>query len=322
MEYRTVAGNLRVSRVVLGTMTFGAQTDEGAARRMADLSIDSGVNFFDTANSYNKGVSEEILGRVLGARRSGVVVASKVFNKMGEGPDERGLTPAAIFQAVDATLRRLATDYLDIYYLHQPDYAAPLDETLDAIHRLVEQGKVRYPATSNYAAWQLCRILWLSERHGWKPPLIAQPMYNLLARGIEQEYLPFTRDFGVANFIYNPLAGGLLTGKQRREAGPISGTRFDGNDMYLKRYWHDALFDAVDELSRLAAVCGRTLVQLALGWVLQQPGIDGVILGASRPEQLEENLRAVESAPLAPEVVEGCDAVWARLRGTVPRYNR
>ncbi len=323
MEYHTPIGtDLKLSRVSMGTMTFGAQADEATARSMVDRCLATGVNFFDTANAYNKGASEEILGRALAGRRQQVVVASKVFNRMGEGPEDQGLSRAAISKAVEASLRRLRTDYLDIYYLHQPDYKAPLEETLEAIDQLVRQGKVRYPATSNYSAWQMCNIWWLCEKGGWRPPRIAQPMYNLLARGIEQEYLVFTRQFGISNYVYNPLAGGLLTGKQRREAGPAAGTRFDGNQMYLNRYWHQQMFGAVEELENLTARCGRTLVELALVWALQQPGIDGVILGASRMEQLEENLRAVEGKPLQGEVLEACDVVWGRLRGAAPKYNR
>ena len=323
MEYRLLAGtDLRVSRICFGTMTFGSQVDGDSACKMVDRCLDEGVSFFDTANSYNKGRSEEILGRILKGRRHQVIVASKVFNKMGDGPDESGLSRAAINKAIDASLSRLNTDYLDIYYLHQPDSNAPIEETLETMHRLVQQGKVRYPATSNYSAWQMCRIFWLCYKNGWRPPWIAQPMYNLLARGIEQEYLPFTRGFGISSFVYNPLAGGLLTGKHRPQAGPAAGTRFDGNQMYLNRYWHEEAFQAVEELAKIAAGCGRTLVELALVWVQQQPGVDGVILGASRMEQLEENLRAVQGRPLEQPVLEACDAVWARLRGVTPSYNR
>ena len=187
---------------------------------------------------------------------------------------------------------------------------------------LVKQGKVRYPATSNYSAWQLSRMLWICEKQGWRPPLISQPMYNLLARGIEQEYLPFTQEFGISSIVYNPLAGGLLTGKQRRASGPMPGTRFDGNQMYLDRYWHDVNFEAVEELAKIAAGCGRTMVELSLTWVLQRPGVDGVILGASRMEQLEDNLRALDGQPLEPPVLEACDRVWVKLRGPTPKYNR
>jgi aryl-alcohol dehydrogenase-like predicted oxidoreductase len=313
--------DLTVSRVCFGTMTFGGQTDEAAARRMVDRCLEAGVNFFDTANVYGQGASETILGRLLAGRRQRVVVASKVCGRMNAAPEETGLSSAAIRRAIDSTLRRLGTDYVDLYYLHQPDYGTPLEETLAAMDELVRAGKVRYPACSNYAAWQVVRMLWLAEPHHYQPACLTQPMYNLLARGIEQEYLPMCREFGVSTVVYNPLAGGLLTGKQRREA-PIEGSRFDNNRLYLDRYWHAAGFDAVEELRGLAERAGRSLVSLALNWPLHHGGADCIILGASRIEQLEENLRAVEDGPLSEDTVAGCDAVWNKLRGVTPRYNR
>jgi aryl-alcohol dehydrogenase-like predicted oxidoreductase len=313
--------DLTVSRICLGTMTFGGQTDVDEAARTVDYCLDFGVNFFDTANIYNKGASETILGRVLRNRRSSVILASKVRGKMGDGPNESGLSRSAILRAVDDTLRRLGTDYLDLYYLHQPDYDAPLEESLDAIDRLVRLGKVRWPASSNYASWQVCRMLWLAETHSYKPARVTQPMYNLIARGIEHEYLPMAKEFGVSTVVYNPLAGGLLTGKQRREA-PIPGTRFDNNQLYLDRYWHPAYFDAVDRLGAIAASVGRSLVSLALNWLLHHSPADCLILGASRLNQISENLRAAEEGPLPEDIVAACDKVWADLRGITPKYNR
>jgi 1-deoxyxylulose-5-phosphate synthase len=313
--------DLTVSRICLGTMTFGGQTDEAEAARIVDHCLDAGVNFFDTANVYNKGASENMLGRILRGRRSGVVLASKVRGKMGDGPNENGLSRAAIVRALDDTLRRLGTDYLDLYYLHQPDYDVSLDESLEAMDQLVRIGKVRWPASSNYASWQVCRMLWLAETHSYKPARITQPMYNLLARGIEQEYLPMAKEFGVSTVVYNPLAGGLLTGKQRREA-PIPGTRFDDNQLYLDRYWHPAYFDAVDRLGAVAASAGRSLVSLALNWLLHHSPADCLILGASRLDQMAENLRAAGEGPLPEDVGAACDKVWADLRGITPKYNR
>jgi aryl-alcohol dehydrogenase-like predicted oxidoreductase len=313
--------DLVVSRVCLGTMTFGGQTGEAAAGRMIDRCLEAGVNFIDTANVYNKGASESILGRVLKGRRGSVVLASKVRGKMGEGPDESGLSRAAILRAIDESLRRLQTDYLDLYYLHLPDYAAPLEESLAAMDELVRAGKVRYPASSNYAAWQVVRMLWLAEDSGYRPAAVTQPMYNLLARGIEQEYMPMCREMGISTVVYNPLAGGLLTGKQGRDA-PLPGTRFENNQLYLDRYWHPAQFDAVDELRRIAERAGRSLVSLSLNWLYHHTQADCVILGASRVQQLEQNLNALEEGPLAPETVAACDAVWAKLRGVTPNYNR
>ncbi|HEY1203730.1 MAG: aldo/keto reductase [Bryobacteraceae bacterium] len=312
---------LAVSRVCLGTMTFGGQTDEGAARRMVDRCLEAGVDFFDTANVYGQGRAETILGRALAGRRQQVVVASKVRGAMTSAPEESGLSKSQILRAIDSTLRRLGTDYLDIYYMHLPDYGVPLEETLEAIDELVRAGKVRYPASSNYAAWQVTRMLWLAAEHDYRPAYVTQPMYNLLARGIEQEYLPMCREFGVATVVYNPLAGGLLTGKQNGEA-PLAGSRFDKNQMYLDRYWPPAYFGAVEELRGLALREGRSLASLALNWLLHHTAADCVILGASRIEQLDENLKALDDGPLSEETRAGCDAVWDKLRGITPRYNR
>jgi aryl-alcohol dehydrogenase-like predicted oxidoreductase len=323
MEYRTMSKTgLKVSRLSFGTMTFGSQTDEAAARRMIDRCLDAGINFFDTANIYNLGAAETILGKALAGRRGGVILATKVRGKMGDGPDESGLSRAAIHKALDASLQRLQTDYVDVYYLHQPDHDVPIEETLTALDEVVRAGKVRYPAVSNYAAWQVAEIHWISQRNGFKPPYVSQPMYNLLTRGIEEEYLPFCKRFGVAVVPYNPLAGGLLTGKHSRERGPIAGTRFDGNKLYLDRYWHADDFAAVEELATIARGAGKTLVELSFQWLLSQPQVDSIILGASRLDQLEENLKACECTPLNENVLARCDAVWRRLRGVTPKYNR
>ena len=322
METRRLAGtNLAVSRVCFGTMTFGSQADEAAARRMIDRCLECGVNFFDTANIYNDGAAEELTGRALKGRRTQVVLASKVRHKTGEAAEDSGLSRAAIMKAVEASLRRLGTDYLDLYYLHQPDYSVPLEETLAAMDELVRAGKVRYPATSNYAAWQVCRMLWIAEKNGYTPARVTQPMYNLLARGIEQEFVPMCRELDASTVVYNPLAGGLLTGKQRREA-PIAGSRFDANELYLGRYWHPAYFDAVDQVRSIAERAGRSMVSLALNWLLCHSAADCVILGASRIEQLDENLAAVAEGALPEDAVAACDAVWAKLRGVTPKYNR
>ena len=323
MEYRRLGHtDLTVSRACLGAMTFGSQTGEADAARMVDLAVERGVNFFDTANVYNCGRSEEMLGAILKGRRDRVILASKVRNKTGDGRDDAGLSCAAIRKAIEQSLRRLQTDYLDIYYLHAPDWSVPIEETLEAMDEVVRAGKVRYPATSNYAGWQVAQMFAIAERGGARPPYISQPMYNLLARGIEQEYLAMCRAFGVSTVVYNPLAGGLLTGKQRRER-PLPGTRFDENKLYLDRYWHPAYFDAVDRLGAIARASGRSLVEFALSWLLRHTPIDCVLLGASKVEQLAQNLDAVESSqPLSPEALTAIEGVWADLRGVTPKYNR
>ena len=322
METRTLQRtDLTVSRICFGTMTFGSQVDQAEAARIAACCLDAGVNFFDTANIYNRGAAEEIAGRILREHRQEIVLASKVRGKMGDGPDEAGLSRRAIVKAVEASLRRLGTDYLDLYYLHQPDYEVPLEESLAALDDLVRAGKVLYPASSNYAGWQVCQMLWIADQNGYTPATVTQPMYNLLARGIEQEYLPMCRELGVSTVVYNPVAGGMLTGKQPA-AAPLPGSRFDHNDLYLGRYWHPGYFEAVEQLRGIAREAGRSLVSLALNWLLHHTAADCIILGASRLAQLEENLQAAGEGPLPPETVAACDRVWAGLRGITPKYNR
>lgn len=324
MRTTVLAGTgVEVSTVCLGTMTFGSQVTEPEAARMVDYSLDQGVNFLDTANVYNNGVSEEIVGRVLGRRRSRVVVATKVRGKMSVGDESYvGLSAQCIRRAAEDSLRRLGTDYIDIYYLHMPDRDVEILETLGEMDRLRQEGKVRWIGTSNYAAWQMAEIAVLSRDHGFQEPSVAQPMYNVLARGIEQEYVEFTGRYRVANVCYNPLAGGLLSGKQSLADGPIPGTRFDGNKMYLDRYWHGEYFRAVESLKRVGTGLGISLAELALRWVFHRPGADCVILGASRFAHVEANIEASQGDALPKEALAACDAAWQRLRGPTPQYNR
>jgi aryl-alcohol dehydrogenase-like predicted oxidoreductase len=313
--------DLNVSRICFGTMTFGGQTDEPEAARIVDTCLDRGINFFDTANAYTGGNSEIILGKVLGPRRKDIVLASKVSNKVGDGPDLQGLSKAAMLRCVDDTLRRLGTDYLDIYYLHLPDRQTPIEETLETMQLLVTQGKVRYPATSNYAAWKVAEMFGICAKNNWAPPFISQPMYNVIARGIEQEYLEMCARFGVSNIVFNPLAGGLLTGKQARRA-PTPGTRFDNNQMYLNRYWHDATFDAIDRLLEASKQHNRSLISVSLNWLLHHTPVECVILGASKLEHVVQNLDALEDGPLPDDLLATLDQVWKGLRGCTPNYNR
>lgn len=233
-----------------------------------------------------------------------------------------GLGRDAVRRAAEESLRRLGTDYIDIYYLHQPDYAVEIAETLEVMDELRREGKLRWIGTSNYAAWQMAEITAISRERGYQVPVVAQPMYNALARGIEQEYLAFTERYRVANICYNPLSGGLLSGKQSFESGPLPGTRFDGNTTYLKRFWHAECFEALDTLREVAAELGTSLAELSLRWLCNRPGADCVILGASRLEHLEQNLEALQGGPLPEQVLAACDAAWERLRGPTPAYNR
>ncbi len=300
-------------------MTFGGQTDRQQAGLMLDLALDRGIDFFDTANVYTGGESEIILGELLGARRQRIVLASKVGMKTGEEP--AGLSRSAILAAVDNSLRRLKTDYLDIYYLHAPDNAVPLEESLEAMNTLVTQGKVRHVASSNYAGWQVARQLAIAANNDYAAPRITQMMYNLLARRIEDEYLPMCKALGISTVVYNPISGGLLTNKHHA-AAPIAGTRFDGNKAYQDRYWNAENFAAVAHLGEIAAESDRSLVSLALNWLLHHTAADVLILGASKIEHLQGNLDACNDGPLSPEAVQGCDEVWRAVGGVAPKYNR
>ena len=197
-------------------MTFGKPLDQAGSTQLVNRCIEAGINFFDTANIYQFGVAETMLGNAMKSKRDHLVIASKVFFKMGEDADQQGLSRKAIVRAVEESLRRLGTDYLDIYYMHAPDHSVPLGESLEAMETLVKQGKVRYLASSNYASWQVVQMLGIAKDRGWHAPYISQPMYNLVARGIEQEYLPMCKAFGISTVVYNPLAGGLLTGKHKQ----------------------------------------------------------------------------------------------------------
>jgi aryl-alcohol dehydrogenase (NADP+) len=294
---------LQVSRLCLGTMTFGLQSEESAAVAILDRAAEGGIDFLDTSDAYplggdlsTRGITEEILGRWLRGKRDRFIVATKCFAPTGPAPFDAGNSRKHILAAVDASLRRLQTDYIDLYQLHGYDQATPIDETLSALDDLVHAGKVRYIGCSNFLTYQLVRAIGRSETLRLARFDSVQPRYNLLFRQIEREMLPFCREEGVGVIPYNPIAGGLLSGKHSRTAPPPEGTRFTlGNaaQNYQDRYWHDREFDTVDALRQLADKAGISLVTLAVAWVLANPAITAPIIGASRPEQLDASLAAV-----------------------------
>jgi aryl-alcohol dehydrogenase (NADP+) len=307
---------LRVTEICLGTMTFGHQCDEPTSFAILDRAAERGVRFLDTADVYpvppipdTAGRSEEIVGRWLQGKRDDFVLATKCRMRVGHGINDQGLSRRHILRAVDDSLRRLRTDFIDLYQLHSPDPDTPLDETLHALDDVVRQGKVRYLGCSNYPAWQVALALGTSERRGWARFDCVQPRYNLLYRDIESELLPLCRDQGLGVIAYNPLAGGFLSGKYRAEDPPPPGTRFtlgQTGDLYRHRYWQQAQFEAVERLRKALRPGGRSMVQVAVAWVLAQPGVTAAIVGASRPEQLDDSLAAVELTLIAEEN-EICD---------------
>ena len=323
MKYRTLTGTgATVSRVCLGTMTFGDQVDEAESIRMVHRALDAGVNFIDTADVYTKGASETIVGKALKGKRNGVVLASKVANQSGQYKlKDTGLSRWHVINGVEACLKRLDTDCLDICYLHKPDYKTPLEESMAAFDQLVRQGKVMYVGMSNYAAWQVCQARWICDKRSYSPPVVTQNVYNLLSRGIEQEFVPFIRDLGIGLTVYNPLAGGLLTGKHLRDKAPAEGTRFQMNKEYYGRYWLDSNFDALAELMEIAKQAGKKPVELAFQWLAAQDVVDSIIIGFSRMEHLEQNLSAWEGE-LDGDTLKACDSVWKKIKGDSFQYNR
>ena len=262
---------------------FGGQADEKESRRIVDTAWDAGINFFDTANVYTETLSERFLGEALKGRRDRAVIATKVRGSMGPGVNDSGLSRKHIMDAVDASLTRLQTDYIDLYQVHSWDADTPLEETLRALDDLVRQGKVRYIGCSNFAGWQLTKSLWISDVKGLARFETVQPRYNLLFRGIEEELLPVCLSQDVGVIPYNPIAAGLLTGKHKRGQPPVPGTRFDLREMYRDIYWYERNFEAVEKLEAIAGKYGHTLIELALSWVLANPAITSRLWGPATP---------------------------------------
>ncbi len=301
MEYvRLGRTGLQVSRLCLGTMTFGFQTDERTSRAILDTAASAGVTFLDTADVYPlgagddlRGRTEEIVGRWLEGRRHDHVVATKCFFPMSGRPWDRGSSRKHVLDAVDASLRRLRTDYVDLYQLHAPDPETPLDETLRALEDVVRAGKARYVGCSNFLAYQVARAIGRSEALGVARFDSVQPRYNLLFREIERELLPLCVEEGIGVIPYNPIAGGMLSGKHRK--GPPPEGRFTlgtAAERYQQRYWHDRMFETVEQLEGVARDGGLDLVTLAVAWVMAHPAVTAPIIGASRPEQLGASLAA------------------------------
>jgi aryl-alcohol dehydrogenase-like predicted oxidoreductase len=303
MEHRTLgASGLRVSALTLGTMTFGGSgqfapvgnTDLETARRQIDMCLDAGVTLFDTADVYSEGQSEEILGRALEGRRDDVLVATKARFPMGPGQNDAGLSRHHLIRACEASLRRLGTDWIDLYQVHEWDGETPLEETLGALQHLVDQGKVRYVGCSNYTAWQMVKALGIADLRGLPRFVSTQVYYSLQERSIETEVLPACLDAGVGVLVWSPLAGGLLSGKYRRgQAGP-EGSRHLTEWSEPPVHDEDRLYDTIDLLVEIGEGHGVSAAQVALAWLLRRPGISSLVIGARTDEQLADNLAAAQ----------------------------
>ncbi len=327
METRSLGrSGLKVSSLCMGTMTFGNQADKATSFAMMDKALAAGISFIDTSNSYplggtyeQLGGTEKIIGEWLSGKRDKIVLASKCFSPTGPGANEKGLSRKNIIKAVEDSLRRLQTDYLDLIQAHRFDPTTPMDETLRAFDDLVTQGKVRYIGVSNWRSWQIAKALGMAERKNYIRIDSVQPRYNLLFRMIEEELVPMCVSEGVGIISYNPLAGGMLTGRYRPGHQVEANTRFTlsgvakAGELYQDRYWQEPVFAAVEKYRTWCGERDYDMVTTAVRWVMQQPGISSVIIGASRPEQLDASLAAAELSPLSKEDLQDLSQLWFSL---------
>jgi|SRR5579871_1871753 len=314
---------LRVSRLCLGTMTFGLQCDERQSISILDRAAEGGIDFLDTADVYplgggrdTAGRTEEIVGRWLKGKRANFILATKCVGQMGPKPWDQGMSRKHILDAIDASLKRLQTDYVDLYQLHGFDPLTPIDEALEALDMLVKSGKARYVGVSNWMAHRVARALGRGELKHLARIDSVQPRYNLLFRTFERDLLPLCEEEGIAVIPYNPLAGGLLTGKHDRANAPGEGrfTLGRAGAMYQARYWHEREFETVSRMANLARENGMSATELAVRWVLSNTAITAPIIGASKPEQLEANLKAAEAGALAADLKQKLDELTDEYR--------
>ncbi len=310
MQYRSLGNTgLKVSAIGLGTNQFGGKVSFEAVRDILDAALDAGINFLDTADVYQKGRSEESIGAALKGRRARFIIATKFYHPTGEGPNQRGASRRHIMEAVEASLRRLNTDYIDLYQIHRWDAETPLEETLRALDDLIRAGKVRYIGASNYTAWQLATANAAARANGWTPFATIQPHYHMLERGIEAELIPACVYHGIGILPYFPLAGGFLTGKYRPGQPAPPGSRGESS-AYVQRYMTAENYARLENLRAFARERGHTLGELAHAWLLAQPQVCSVISGATRVEHIQANA-AAEAWRLSAEDLEAIEAILA-----------
>jgi voltage-dependent potassium channel beta subunit len=314
VRYRNLGRwGVKVSAVGLGSwLTYGGGVEEDAARACVQRAYDRGVTFFDTANVYARGRAEEVVGRAIRAfPRQSIVLATKVYFPMGDGPNDRGLSRKHVREQIDASLRRLQTEYVDLYQCHRYDVTTPLEETVEAMNDLVRAGKIRYWGVSEWNADQIAAAVTLARARGWAEPVSNQPQYSALWRGVEQRVFPACREYGLGNVVWSPLAMGILTGKYTDAANPPQGTRAAGRskDM-MEDYFTQPVLDAVQQVRPLAERAHCSLAQLALAWCLRTDVVSSVIVGATRPEQVDDNVAAAD-LDVDPSIFEEMDRILA-----------
>lgn len=315
MEYRNLGrSGLQVSVVGLGCNNFGGRTDAQGTAAVINKCIEMGITLFDGADAYSRGRAEELMGPILKPHRHNIVLASKAGVPMGEGPYYRGTSRKYLMSALEDSLRRFDTDYIDLYHMHIPDASTPIEETLRTLDDMVRAGKVRYIGCSNYAGWQIVEAIWTAKHEHLTPFISAQNQYNLLERSIENEVAPACLKYGLGVLPYFPLASGFLTGKYRRDATMPEGARLSApNNPFAARILNDRNYDTLDKLEEFATARGHTMVELAFSWLASQPYVGSVIAGSTRPEQVEENAKAADWK-LTAEDMKQIDEVMGHAR--------
>jgi aryl-alcohol dehydrogenase-like predicted oxidoreductase len=308
-------------RIAVGCMNFGKRTPEAESARILARAVERGVTWLDTANVYNEGESERIVGRAIAKDRARFFVATKVGYGRPGGKLE-GLSPARVKKAIDESLDRLKTDRVELYYLHGPDPMTPIGETIAAMGELIRAGKVRAWGMSNFASWQVLEAMHVADAQGVPRPAVAQQMYNAMIRQLDVEWFRFARTYTIHTTVYNPLAGGLLTGKHARSTEPEKGSRFDGNRLYQKRYWSERMFDFVEAFAAIAKDEGKSLVDLAYEFCATRPGVDSILLGPATVAQLDAGIDACERKTLSEAAKKKLDELHVAFQGTDATYAR
>jgi len=322
MEITTLKGTgLHVSKFCLGTMMFGGQTSKEDSLKILDYAFDNGVNFFDTADIYTKRQSEAIVGEALQGKRDQVVIATKVGGPNAQGANGKGLGRKHVLESIETSLKTLGTDYVDIFYMHFPDPETPMEESIQTMNTLIQQGKIRYYGVSNYPAWRICSMVEKAKEMGLQGPVVTETVYNAITRGADEEILPFVKEYNFGLTAYNPLAGGLLTGKHKK--GQIAeNSRFSLEKGYNLRYCKDKNFDAVEYLEGVAKEAGMSVLELATRWMVSVPEVDAPIIGVSKLEQIQQNIELVNNGKLDDELMKKCDEAWKIIKGDFYNYHR
>lgn len=325
MKYRNLAQTgLMVSQVCLGTMTFGDQLAERDAVEAVSFAVDQGVNFVDTADIYFRGscgTSEQVLGKAIRPYRDKIVLATKCGGAMSGNINDKGLGRRHVISAVEGSLRRMGTDYVDLLYYHFPDPNTDTESLIFTANELIQAGKIRYYGLSNFPAWQTCELYLAAKAMNLVPPVVTESVYNLLTRGVEDEMIPMLKKHPMAMVVYNPLAGGLLTGKHKRNA-PAPDSRFAREKGYADRYFQENNLEAVDKLQEIARESGYSMIEMSLKWLLETGSVTSVILGFSRLEQLRQNLELLDKKSESPLPLEKIDLVWKELLGNRFSYHQ